>query len=110
MICSLDGVLALLRILHGRATVNLAGREMGDCERARDRLRIALPAPTIPPEEPKVSFSFSWKTDHGSMRTSRTLDVLPWNEIASNYPRGTRAALQDLFRRFRPNRSGQTIV
>ncbi|MGI8461635.1 MAG: AAA family ATPase [Solirubrobacterales bacterium] len=105
-----DDVLVLVRIQMGRVTANLAGHDQKAVERVLEQLRVALPVPKIPPEVPRVSFSFSWKSDSSAMWTSRTLDVTRWPEVSANYVASTRRSLDNLLRRFRPERSGQTIV
>lgn len=109
-ILDLEGVLIRLALKHGQLLVAAAGSTQECFEKIVERLKAEFPEPEIAPDEPKVSFRFSWDSPNGLRLQLRTLDVVRWRDVEQNYGSPTRGQLTDLAGNFAVGRSGQTVI
>jgi hypothetical protein len=94
---------------RGRAYVRTAARSVDALASAKAWLRERYPI-SQPEEKQEVRMSF-WAHDRRATRTSRSIAVPAWSEIADNYPRAVATALGALAeRRFDGEQAGRLIL
>jgi len=94
---------------RGRAYVRTAARSVDALASAKAWLRERYPI-SQPEEKQEVRMSF-WANDRRATRTSRSIAVPAWSEIADNYPRAVAKALGALAgRRFDGEQAGRLIL
>ena len=109
-LCVIGGALVKVRLSGGDAEAAVAAPNEAEIPHVVDRLRSLLPVPRFEPEDPRASFAFSWRCDHGVRLTTRTLRGMRWGEIRGNYPESVARQLDRLVEGFRPEGSGGTII
>jgi hypothetical protein len=104
-----EHVLLYLTVGYGEATAWVAATDLRALDHEIARLRALLPE-GAPEDTRQVAIRF-W-TWAGERTTSyrRRLDMYQWETIRDNYVGGTRAALDQLMRAFRPDGSGQLLL
>jgi len=101
--------LAHVSLERGRAYVRTAARSVDTLASAKAWLQDRYPI-AQPEEKQEVRMSF-WARDRRAERTSRSLAVPSWSEIAGNYPAAVARALGSLVdRRFDGEQAGRLIL
>jgi hypothetical protein len=98
-----------LSLERGRAYLRTAARSVDALAAAKAWARERYPV-SQPEERQEVQISF-WTHDRNARRTSRTIAVPTWAEVAGNYPSPVAAALARLVgRRFEDDHSGRLVL
>ena len=98
-----------LSLERGRAYLRTAARSVDALASAKAWLRERYPV-AKPEEKQEVRMSF-WTSDRRAHRTSRSIAVPSWSEIAENYPSSVARALEALVdRRFDDAHAGRLIL
>ena len=101
--------LAHVSLERGRACVRTAARSVDTLASAKGWLQERYPI-ARPEEKQEVRMSF-WANDRKTRRTSRSIAVPSWPEIAGNYPAAVSRALGSLVdRRFDDEHAGRLIL
>jgi len=101
--------IAHVSLERGRAYVRTAARSVDTLASAKAWLRERYPV-AQPEQKQEVRMSF-WTNDRRAHRTSRSIAVPTWSEIAGNYPAAASLALGSLVgRRFDDEHAGRLIL
>ena len=100
--------LAHVSLQRGRVYVRTAARSVDTLASAKAYLRERYPV-TEPEEKQEVRMSF-WANDRRAQRTSRSIAVPTWSEIAGNYPAAVSRALGSLVGRRFGEQAGRLIL
>ena len=101
-----DECVALLAGSRSWCDIVVAGREPAAVGRASERLAEALRAEPLPDD--RVPMRFWSRSGSGGHDIRRAIEVPEWEDIARNYPRAVRSALQDLLAAREP--SGGSLI
>lgn len=104
-----DGTLGLVHVGFGGAYAQVAAASEDAARAGLDRIRALLPRAKRE-REGRVPVRFWSYGLHGPMPMGRTLSVPSWEEIAANYPGGTKEGLERLMTGNLPWRGGQLIL
>jgi hypothetical protein len=98
-----------LSLRYGRAHLRAAARSVDALSAAKAWLQYRYPV-AQPEESDEVEISF-WLDDPHESRTTRSIAVRSWDDIAGNYPSRVSAALESLVaRRFEDEHAGRLIL
>jgi hypothetical protein len=101
-----DGCVALLAGRRSYCDIVVAGVAPEPVGRASDRLADALRAEPIPDD--RIPMRFWTRSSGGGSDMRRAIEVPEWDDVARNYPRPVRAALDELHRARQP--SGGSLI